>query len=150
VLVSTGRYRRTPAAPERQTPIGIAVGIGATAMVAAAVVAATIPTAYPGWRFGVIAVAIFLFAAGSLDHVALAIVAVVGALIFDGFLEDRFGQLAWHADDLYRLMLLVMVGAFGLAVGEAIRFVRDLRLRYRMADSIALFAPTQEKEKHGA
>ena len=150
MLVSTGRYRHTPAAPERQTPIGIAVGFGAIAMVAAAVVAAMIPTAYPGWRFGVIALVVFVFAIVSLDHIALAIVAVIGALIFNGFLEDRFGQLAWHADDLYRLLLLVMVGAFGLAVGEGYRFVHDLRVRYRMADSIALFAPTQEKEKHGA
>jgi hypothetical protein len=78
------------------------------------------------------------------------VVTVIGALIFNGFLEDSLGQLAWHADDLWRLMLLVVAGAFGLAVGEGYRYVRDLRIRYRMADSIALFAPSTEEEKHGA
>jgi hypothetical protein len=84
--------------------------------------------------------------------VALGIVALIGALTYNGFLEDRLGQLAWHgSDDLWRLLLLVMVGAFGLALGEGIRFVRDLRVRYHPADSVALLAPSiQEEEKHGA
>jgi hypothetical protein len=119
-------------------------------MIAAGVTAAMIPTAEPEWRFGVIAAAIFLFAAVSLDQVALAVVALIGALIFDGFLEDRVGQLAWHgADDLWRVLLLVTVAALGLAIGEGYRFIGDLRDRYRMADSIMLSAPTEE-EKHGA
>jgi hypothetical protein len=150
VLVSTVRYRRVPAAMEPETPTGIAVGIGAVVMVVAGVMAAMIPTAYPAWRFGVIALAVFGFAVGSLDHVALAIVSGVGALIYNGFLEDRAGQLAWHSDDLWRLLLLVMVGACGLAVGEGYRFVHDLRVRYHMAESIALSAPSIEEEKHGA
>ena len=92
-----------------------------------------IPTAHPGWRFGVIAFAIFLFAAVSLNQVALAVVSLIGALIYNGFLENQAGQLAWHSDDLWRLLLLVMVGAWGLAVGEGYRFVRDLRSRWSTA-----------------
>jgi hypothetical protein len=150
VLVSTGRYRRESAVGDPETPLGITVGIGAVVMVTAGVVAAMISTAHPGWRFAVIAVAVFLFAAASIDQRALAVVAVIAGLIFNGFLEDRLGQLAWHADDLWRLMLLVMAGALGLAIGEGYRYVHDLRIRYRMADSIALFASSTEEEKHGA
>lgn len=151
MLVSSGGHWRAPAAPESQTPFGIMVAIGAVAMVAAGIVAAMIPTAYPGWRFGVIAFVIFLFATAALNQLELALVAVIGALIFNGFLEDRLGQLAWHgSDDLWRLLLLVMVGALGLAVGEGYRFVRDLRSRYRKADGIVLPASSLEEEKHGA
>ena len=150
MVVSIGRYGRPDVADGDATPTGIAVGLGSVAMIVAGVIAAMVPAIYPGWRLGVLAVAVLVFAAVSLDHRALAVVAVVGALIFNGFLEDRLGQLAWHADDLWRLLLLVMVGAFGLALGEGVRHVRDLRARYRMADSIALSAPSIEQEKHGA
>jgi MFS family permease len=153
VLISAGRpYRRVSAVREAdKTPLGIAVGVGAVAMMVAGVVASLIPAAYPGWRFGVVAFAVFLFAAASLDQVALAIVALIGGLVFNGFLEDSYGQLAWHGGhDLWRLLLLVMVAAWGLAVGEGYRFVRDLRVRYRMVDNAALSAPSIEEEKHGA
>lgn len=151
MLVSSGGHWRAPAAPESETPFGIMVAIGAVAMVAAGIVAAMIPTAYPGWRFGVIAFVVFLFATVALNQLELALVAVIGALIFNGFLEDRLGQLAWHgSDDLWRLLLLVMVGALGLAVGEGHRFIRDLRSRYRKADGIVLPASSLEEEKHGA
>ncbi len=150
-MVAYERYRRTEPVREGQMPTGIAVGIGAAVMVVAGIAAALIPAAYPGWRFGLVAVAVLVFAAVSLDHVALAFVALIGALIFNGFLEDQFGQLAWHgADDLWRLLLLIMVGAFGLAIGEGYQHVRDLRIRYRMVNSTALFAPSKEEEKHGA
>jgi hypothetical protein len=134
LVVSTGRDRRAPAISEPENPTGIAVGVGAVAMVVA----------------GVIALVVFGFAVASLDHVAVAIVSGIGALIFNGFLEDRFGQLAWHSGDLWRLLLLVTVGGTGLALGEGYRFAQDLRVRYRMAESIALSAPSIEEEKHGA
>jgi hypothetical protein len=146
VLVSMGRYSRSQPA----TPFGIPVGIGAVAMVAAGVVAAMIPGAYPGWRFGVFAFAVFAFAAASLDQRALAGVAVIGFLVCNGFLENRLGQLAWHREDLWRILLLVMVAAWGLAVGEGIRFVHAIRARYRKAGSEVLRASSQEEGKHGA
>ena len=151
MVVLSGGLGRAPAARDSATPLGIAVAIGAVAMVVAGMAAAAIPSAYPGWRFGVIAFAVFLFAAIALDQVALALVTAIGALIFDGFLEDRLGQLAWHgSDDLWRLLLLVVAGAVGLAVGEGCRFVSDLRSRYRKADGIVLAASSLEEEKHGA
>jgi hypothetical protein len=146
VLVSIGRYSR----PQTVTPPGIAVGFVAAGMVEAGVVAAMIPSANQGWRFGVMAFAVFAFAAISLDQRALAGVAVVGFLIFNGFLEDRLGQLSWHRDDLWRILLLVMVAAWGLAVGEGWRFVHAIRTRARLADSDPLPASFLEEETHGA
>ena len=76
------------------------------------------------------AVAVGLFAAISLDQIALAGIALLASLIYNGFLEDRSGQLAWHGSgDLWRLLLLVTVSAGGLAVGECVRFVANLRAR---------------------
>jgi hypothetical protein len=76
------------------------------------------------------AIAVGLFAAISLDQVALLAIAVLAFAISNGFLEDRLGQLAWHgSQDLWRLLLIVMAGAFGLAAGEAVRFVRGIRPR---------------------
>jgi hypothetical protein len=99
-------------------------------LVAAAIIAAAIPSAGAGWRFGVMAVAVGLFAAISLDQIALAGIALLASLIYNGFLEDRSGQLAWHGSgDLWRLLLLVTVSAGGLAVGESVRFVANLRAR---------------------
>jgi hypothetical protein len=111
----------------RSTPTGLAIGAGAVGLVAASIVAAAIPSADAGWRFAIMAVAVGLFAAISLDQRALAGVAVLAALIYNGFLEDRLGQLAWHGTDLWRLLILVTVSAFGLAVGEGVRFVANLR-----------------------
>ena len=111
-----------------RTPTGLAIGAGAVALVAAAIIAAAIPSADAGWRFAVMAVAVGVFAAISLDQIALSGVAVLASLIYNGFLEDRSGQLAWHGSgDLWRLLLLVTVSAGGLAIGESARFVANLR-----------------------
>lgn len=133
------------------TPTGIALGIGAFAMILAGLVAAMIPTADSGWRFAVIAVTVSGFAAVFLDQLALAGVAVIGAFIFNGFLENRLGQLAWHADDLWRALLLVVAAAGGLALGEGYRYARDLRARIPMeAGGTVPSASLIEEEKHGA
>jgi hypothetical protein len=145
MLMSVPQTRRLTDDRDGQTPFGIAIGIGAVAVVVAGVIAAMIPVAYPGWRFGVIAVTVAVFAAVSLDQWALAGVAVIGFLISDGFLEDRLGQLSWHGSaDLWRLMLLVVVGAGGLAIGEAYRYVRNLRSASTDESTIT------EEETHGA
>jgi hypothetical protein len=141
------RYRHDDPA----TPFGIAVGLGAAGMVVAGIVAAAIPATYPGWRFGVIAVAVFAFAAATLDQWALAATAAIGFLIANGFLEDRLGQLAWHGSvDLWHLLLLVIAGACGLAVGEGYRYVRDRRSRRNTAGGVALPVSFLEEETHGA
>lgn len=128
MVVWDRRHRPAAGVGDERTPVGIAVGVGAAVMVLAAIVAATIPAAHSGARFGIIAGVVLLFAAVSLDPVALAVVALIGALLDNGFLENSSGNLSWHTDDLWRLMLLVMAGAVGLAVGEAVRFARRTRV----------------------
>lgn len=100
------------------------------ALVAAAIIAAAIPSTDAVWRFAVMAVVVGVFAAISLDQIALAGVAVLAWLIYNGFLEDRFGELAWHGSgDLWRVLLLVTVSAWGLALGEGMRFAAKVRAR---------------------
>jgi hypothetical protein len=112
--------------------MGFAIGAGAIGLVAAAIVAAVIPVADADWRFAVMATSVGLFAAISLDQLALGGIVVLAFLISNGFLEDRLGQLAWHGSgDLWRLLLLVTVGAVGLGVGEGVRLIAKLRARGR-------------------
>lgn len=135
-----------------RTPLGINIGIGAVMVLAAAVVAALIPVEYTGWRFAVVAVAVGLSAVVCVDHVALAPVALLGWLVVNGFLVDRFGELSWHgSSDLYRMMLLVMAGALGLAAGEARHQIQELRTRWRTgAEWQAPVAHINEEERRDA
>jgi hypothetical protein len=142
-------------------PTGLAVGLGAVLMVAAGLVAAAVPGSQPAWRFTVIAVAVGLFALG-LDLRALAGVALIGFLISNGFLEDEFGDLTWHGDgDLWRVLVLVMAGACGWAVGNGFRHLRTLRARSTVATAVArswlgaldgerMLPSLMEEEEHGA
>ena len=135
-----------------RTPVGINLAAGAAMVVAAALIAATIPAADAGWRFAVVALAVGLFAALTLDQLALAGVALLGWLVVNGFLVDRFGELSWHGSaDLYRMLLLVVSGAFGLAVGEVYRQLAALRARW-MAEAWEGTTATDvnEEERHGA
>ncbi len=117
-----------PAAEER-TPVGINLAGGAVAVVAVAFLAAVAP---PGWRLALVPLAVGGFAAVTGDHVALAGVVVLGWLVSNGFLENRFGELSWHgARDRWLMSLLVIVAATGLAVGDGYRHLRDLRARWR-------------------
>ncbi|GIH20503.1 hypothetical protein Raf01_86750 [Rugosimonospora africana] len=136
----------------RRTPVGINIGIGAGFVLVAAVVAAPIPVQDTGWRFAVVAVAVGWSAVVCVDQVALAPVALLGWLVVNGFLVDRFGELSWHgSSDLYRMMLLVMAGALGLAAGEARHQISQLRTRWRAeAEWHALVAHINEEEKRDA
>jgi hypothetical protein len=151
VALSIDRTHHASPISESETPFGIAVGLGVAGMVVAGLVAAMIPIAYPDWRFGVIAAAVGLFAAVSLDQWALAIVAVVAGLIYNGFLEDRYGQLAWHGSgDLWRLLLLIVIAACGLVAGEASQFVLDARIRsMNDAGGTATPGPSADEEERG-
>lgn len=135
-----------------RTPVGINLAAGTAMVVAAALLAAPIPTTDTGLRFAVVALAVGLFAALTLDQLALAGVALLGWLVVNGFLIDRFGELSWHGSpDLYRMLLLLVSGAFGLAVGEVCRQLVALRARW-LAESWKGIAATDvnEEERHGA
>ncbi|WP_345636040.1 hypothetical protein [Rugosimonospora acidiphila] len=132
--------------------MGINLGVGAVMVLAGVVVASLIPVAYTGWRFAVVAVAVGLFAAMTVDHLALGPVALLGWLVVNGFLVDRFGELSWHgSSDLYRAVLLVMAGALGLALGEARVQIHGLRTRWRTeAELQALVAHIYEEDRRDA
>jgi MFS family permease len=135
-----------------RTPVGINLAAGTAMVIAAAFVAALIPTTHVGWRFTVVALAVGVFAALTLDQLALAGVAVLGWLVVNGFLVDRLGELSWHGSaDLYRMLLLVVAGTFGLAVGEVYRQLVALRARW-MAEALeqAEVTDVDEEETHGA
>jgi MFS family permease len=129
--MKSGRARPPAIAdPDERTPVGINLGIGTAMVVAGGIVAALIPPSLTGWRFAVMALTVSCFAACTLDRVALLGVVVLAWLVTNGFLVDRFGQLSWHGSpDLYRMMVLVIVGALGLAVGELYRQARSIRAR---------------------
>jgi hypothetical protein len=98
-------------------PTGIRVGIGALVVVAAGLIAAAAPGA---WRFGIVAVAVVVFAAVAGDLVAVPTTVGLAWLVVNGFLVDRFGELSWHGrSDLYRAAILVVAGGLGQAVGRA-------------------------------
>ena len=137
-------------APER-TPVGINLAAGTGMVIAAALLAALIPVAHTGWRFTVVALAVGLFAALTLDQLALAGVALLGWLVVNGFLVDHLGELSWHGSaDLYRMLLLVVAGAFGLAAGEVYRQLAALRARWIAEAPQGAAADIEEEETHGA
>jgi hypothetical protein len=116
---------------EQQTPVGINVAVGAVAVVVAALLAAGLPVAHPGWRFAVMALAVGGFAAVSGDQLALAAVVPLGWLVSNGFLENRSGELSWHhSADVWLLTMLVVAAAVGLAAGDGYRQIRELRARW--------------------
>lgn len=151
-MKSGGRWPPVLTRPPERTPVGVNLAAGAVMVVAAALVAALIPTIHYGWRFAVVALAVGLFAAMTLDQRALAGVALLGWLVVNGFLVDRLGELSWHGSpDLYRMSLLVVTGAAGLAVGEAYRQLVVLRARW-IAEATEGTSATDvdEEERHGA
>jgi hypothetical protein len=160
--MKSARGSARPATPDPTAmPTGLAVGLGAVLMVAAGLIAAAVPGSQPAWRFAVIAIAVGLFALG-LDLRALGGVALIGFLISNGFLENEFGDLTWHGyGDLWRVLVLVMAGACGWAVGTGFRDVRKLRPRSTVATAVArswlgaldgerVLASLMEEEEHGA
>jgi hypothetical protein len=121
-------------------------------VVVAAMIAAVIPATHAGWRFALVAAAVGLFAALTLDQLALAGVALLGWLVVNGFLVNRVGELSWHgSSDLNRALLLVISGGFGLAAGEVYRQLTALRARW-MAEvrEGTSAADIDEEERHGA
>lgn len=125
-----------------RAPMGISIAIGVVGVIAGGLIAGALPAADPGWRFGVIAIAVAAFAAISLDQRALGAVALIAFGVQNGFLEDQFGQLSWHgSEDLWRALLLVVAGACGLALGEAYRLALEVRRDRRTRKAVLRGAP---------
>jgi hypothetical protein len=81
-----------------------------------------VPSADPGWRFGVMAATVALFALVAADPVAATSTAVLAWLVTNGFLIDRFGELSWHGPaDIDRAAMLTVAAALGLLVAAVRR-----------------------------
>jgi MFS family permease len=153
--VASGRGAGRPVVPlarQTRTPTGLVLGAGVVVTVVAACVAAVVPASAQGWRFGIVAGAVGVFAAVTVDPLAVAGVAVLAWLVVNGFLVDRLGELSWHGrGDLVRAMILVLVGGLGLVVGDARLRRAEVRARGRLAAELrALVGDVGEEERRDA
>jgi hypothetical protein len=114
---------------EDAAPVGIVIAGGAAVVTAAALECAAIPASAPGARLAVFAAAVAGFAALAADLRPVAAVTGLAALVFNGFLVNRLGELSWHGvADLGRLIVLVAAAAAGVAAGGGYRVLRRARL----------------------
>jgi hypothetical protein len=126
--VSAVTASRDASAAAGDMPTGIAVAVGAVTVVVAAIVAAFLPASAAAARLGVMAVALGTFAAATVDPPAVAAVTVLGWLVFDGLLVNRFGDLTWTGRvDERRLGVLVAAAVAGLAAGGLRRWAEGRR-----------------------
>jgi hypothetical protein len=99
-------------------PVGLTIAGGSVAIIGAALLAALVPPADLDWRFAVIVVVIGVFAERSRQWLAMAALVPLAWLVVNGFQVDRYGVLSWHgAADVYRLVILTLGAAAGLAIG---------------------------------
>ena len=106
-----------------RTPFGINLAVGAVAMVTAAFAAVAVSHDVPV-RLAIVAAILALFAAVLTDVRASLATALLGYLLFNGFLVHRFGELSW-AGTAWQLHLTVFAAAVGL--GLASRRIRNAR-----------------------
>lgn len=132
-----------------RTPFGIDLAFGAVAMVAAVAVAAPFP-GIPA-RLAVVSLAVGVFTALVDDARAGAPIAVLGYLLFNGFLVNRFGDLTWSGTTSGW-----QVAAFAAAVGLGLgwQWLRRARARAAFAAELAelaeLVKTDDRKGVHGA
>jgi hypothetical protein len=99
-----------------RTPFGVNLAIGAVYMVGASAAAAALLPDVPG-RLVLVALAAGGFTAVVHDPRACLATGALGYLLFDGFLENRYGVLAWDGTtDMRYLMIFAL--ALGLGAGR--------------------------------
>ncbi|MEV6963734.1 hypothetical protein AB0M47_01365 [Hamadaea sp. NPDC051192] len=117
-------------------PQGFLVGLGALVVIVAAFVASAIPPADAMLRYAVLVLAVFGFAAATAVWTAPIVTAVIGFLVFDGFLVNQLGQLTWHgSSDGIRLVALAAAVIFGRLAGDVFRMPRQTQARRPVASS---------------
>jgi hypothetical protein len=112
------------------TPLGFTASFG----VLAAVMCLLVPSAVTGpqvdARLGVLAVGMTAVAATVGAVVPALTAAGIGFVLFDGFVEDRYGELVWHGGgDLVRLGVVVAAALAGLTARTLREYVRRRRAR---------------------
>jgi hypothetical protein len=99
-------------------PAGIETGLSAVAVLVATIVAACLPTSLGDWRLTPVAAALFVTGVWVRHVRVLALVSLVAALVVDGFLVNRLGELSWHGTaDAYRLCVGAGSAGLGLLLG---------------------------------
>jgi hypothetical protein len=130
-----------------QRPTGITIAIGAVVVIAAAFPAALVPSGDPVPRFALMTLGLTLFAMATRDWLAVAAVVPLAWLVYDGFLLDRFGVLAWRGrGDVVRFGLLAGAALLGLAMGVARHKVEDRRTRWALGAEVHALVKEREKE----
>jgi hypothetical protein len=100
------------------TPAGIETAVGAAGVLAATIMAACVPARVGDSRLVLLAVALLVIGVWVRHAWVLALVAVLAALLADGFLVNRLGQLSWHGTaDAYRLSVVTGSAGLGLLLG---------------------------------
>jgi hypothetical protein len=114
--------------------------------------AASVPIADPQWRCAVVAAALGLFAAFTIDWLAVAALVLPTWMVMHGFLVNRLGDLSWHGRaDVDRLVALVIAGGLGLCTGAAYRRMHGLRQRWELAGLVhEMRTEINEETKHRA
>lgn len=132
-----------------RTPFGIAVGIGAAVMIAAAACAALVFPPSDVWaRLVVVSIVAGGFAATVADVWAGLVTAGLGFLLFTGFLVNSFGELTW---DGTTSVWQVLVFAAAAGVGVGLRWIRAVMAELAWQDEVdeLVARHTNEKESHG-
>jgi hypothetical protein len=110
---------------DRSLPQGILLGLGAVMVIIAGFAASAVPPQHEVIRYGVLVVVVFVFTALTGVWAAPVGVAVVGFMLFDGFLVNQLGELTWHGGaDLSRLFALTAAVIFGRLAGDTWRLYR--------------------------
>lgn len=119
--------------PGNEAPFGINLCVGMLALVTGDFVAARVPASDMGLRCAVVAVALMLIGATTVDWQAVLALLIPGWLLLNGFLINRLGELSWHGwPDVYRLSALAGAGLVGLIAGEIRRGMGEVRERDRL------------------
>jgi hypothetical protein len=134
------------------TPVGINVAVGAVTISVAMAAAASVPVTDPQWRCAVVALAVGLFAMGTSDGRAVALIVLPAWMVMNGFLIHHQGELSWQGwADLDRVLVLATAGGIGLAVAAANRELQEHRERWQLGAAVqAMRTAINEETKHRA
>lgn len=106
-------------------PAGIHLAVGAVAVIAAVIVAAWLPARPLGWRLVPVAIVVFATAVTARRLWVPVAVSGLAALVVDGFVVNRLGELSWHgAADVDRLLVVAGSAGVGLLLGTLHRWRR--------------------------
>ncbi|WP_432974993.1 hypothetical protein [Dactylosporangium sp. CA-233914] len=118
----------------RSAPTGITLAAGSAAVVATALLAAAVTAASaPVERLVAMAACVCVVGAFGADLVAALATAVIAWSVLNGFLVDRLGTLTWHGTaDAIRLTVLCGAALAGWLAALAHRVARHRRDVVRM------------------